>query len=410
MMRSELRTSRPLTGAATSLRSPSFSAGGPWFAPRITRIGRPVPEAGKEGSPSGRAMNIFDAMKEHGHEEIVFWYDKETGLRAIVAIHDTSLGPALGGCRMWPYAEEAEAVTDALRLSRGMTFKNSAMGLDMGGGKAVLWADGESDKSEALFRSFGRLVQSLGGRYITAEDVGVTAEDMSVVARETRYVGGLAENSGDPSPVTARGVYEGICAALEAVDGKGTVDGRHVAVQGLGHVGSGLVELLVQAGATVSATDIHEAAGRRAASRLGARWVEPDAIYDVPCDVFAPCALGAILNDSTIPRLQCKVVAGSANNQLAEERHGEMLRQRGILYAPDFVINGGGVVNVADAFHPDGYHPERALARVRAIGDQLRDIFQIANRNGISPSEAANQLALKRLDLIGRIRRTYIPE
>ncbi len=405
MIRSELRTPGPPGGDAASYgrlveRWRSF----------VRALENPDRKARKEGSPAGRAMNIFDAMKEHGHEEIVFWYDREIGLRAIVAIHDTSLGPALGGCRMWQYAEEEEAVTDALRLSRGMTFKNSAMGLDMGGGKAVLWADSESDKTEALFRSFGRLVQSLGGRYITAEDVGVTAEDMAIVARETRYVGGLAENSGDPSPVTARGVFEGICAALEAVDGRSAVDGRHVAVQGLGHVGCGLVELLVNAGATVTATDIHAAAGQAAAARLGARWVEPAAIYDVPCDVFAPCALGAILNDDTIPRLQCKVVAGSANNQLAEERHGAMLRQRGILYAPDFVINGGGVVNVADEFHPDGYHRDRAITRVRAIGDQLREVFQIADREGISTSDAANHLALQRLDLIGRVRRTYIPE
>ncbi|MGC8489922.1 MAG: Glu/Leu/Phe/Val dehydrogenase dimerization domain-containing protein, partial [Clostridia bacterium] len=305
---------------------------------------------------------------------------------------------------------EEAAITDALRLSRGMTYKNSAMGLDMGGGKAVIWADSEADKSEGLFRSFGRLVQSLGGRYITAEDVGIDADDMETVARETRYVGGLKENSGDPSPVTAVGVLEGIRAALGAATQSDALRGRHVAIQGLGHVGTGLAELLAQAGATLTVTDLHAPTAQATAERLHAAWVEPDAIYDVACDVFAPCALGAVLNDDTIPRLRCKVVAGSANNQLADARHGLMLKERGILYAPDFVINGGGVVNVADAFHPDGYHPDRALSRVRAIADQLREIFQIADRDGISTAEAADRLALRRLDLLGRVKRTYIPE
>ena len=218
-------------------------------------------------------MNIFEAMKEHGHEELVFWFDKETGLRAIVAIHDTTLGPALGGCRMWPYGNEEAAITDALRLGRGMTFKNSAMGLDMGGGKSVIWADSATDKSEALFRSFGRLVESLGGRYITAEDVGITADDMEIVARETRYVGGLKENSGDPSPVTARGVFEGIRASLEARLGNPEVKGRRVAIQGLGHVGTGLAELLGEAGALLTVTDIHEDSGRATADRLQATWL-----------------------------------------------------------------------------------------------------------------------------------------
>jgi leucine dehydrogenase len=355
-------------------------------------------------------MNIFDAMERYGHEELVFWYDKASGLKAVVAIHDTTLGPALGGCRMWPYHTEDEVITDALRLSRGMTFKNAAMGLDMGGGKAVIWGNSHTDKSEAMLLSYGRLVQSLGGRYITAEDVGVSADDMGVVARETRYVGGLAETSGDPSPATAYGVLEGMKACLEAATGTADLSGRHVAIQGLGHVGVNLARLLREAGATLTVTDLEVERGRRLAADLGATWVEPDDIYDVECDVFAPCALGAVLNDDTIPRLRCRIVAGSANNQLQEPRHGEELKRRGILYAPDYVINGGGVINVADEFHRDGYHQERAFARIRRIGDQLREIIATAERENIPTSEAADRVALARLELLSRVRRTYIPE
>lgn len=355
-------------------------------------------------------MNVFEAMREHGHEEVVFWYDRTTGLRAIVAIHDTSMGPALGGCRRWHYATEEEALTDALRLSRGMTFKNAAMGLDLGGGKSVIWAEADAPKSEAMLRSFGRLVESLGGRYITAEDVGINAEDIATMARETRFVGGLKETSGDPSPATALGVLEGIKACLASVYGSPSLAGRHVAIQGLGHVGAVLARMLHEAGAQLTVADITGAQAERVAAELGAAVVPPDAIYDVACDVFAPCALGAIINDDTIPRLACRIVAGSANNQLKEPRHGDALRARHILYAPDFVINGGGVVNVADELHPDGYHPDRAYQRVAQIGQQVAEVIRIAEREDIPTYEAADRLALARLEQIGRVRRTYLPE
>ena len=354
-------------------------------------------------------MNIFEQMEKYGHEQVVFWYDKTTGLKAIVGIHDTTLGPALGGCRMWPYASEEDAITDVLRLSRGMTYKNAAMGLDLGGGKSVIWADSRTDKSEALFRSFGRLIQSLGGRYITAEDVGTNADDMAVVARETAFVGGLKETSGDPSPATALGVLEGMKAAANMVWGSESLRGKHVAIQGLGHVGSILARMLLDEGAQLTVTDIHVEEARPLAESLGAAWVDPEAIYDVACDIFAPCALGAILNDETIPRLQCKIVAGSANNQLKEPRHGLELMRRNILYLPDYVLNSGGVVNVADEFHRDGYHRERAYARVRQIGQQVSQILAHAEETKVPTQEAADQVAEQRIRTLGKVKSGFLP-
>jgi leucine dehydrogenase len=355
-------------------------------------------------------MNIFDEMEKYGHEELVFWYDKTTGLKAIVGIHDTTLGPALGGCRMWPYDSESDAVTDVLRLSRGMTYKNAAMGLDLGGGKSVIWADSRADKSEALLRAFGRLIESLGGRYITAEDVGINADDMAMVARETRFVGGLKETSGDPSPATALGVLEGIKAAAQMVYGSPDLTGKHVAIQGMGHVGMILAQLLAEAGARLTVTDIHPEDSRAAAEELGATWVEPQDIYGVQADIFAPCALGAILNDDTIPQLKVKIVAGSANNQLKDPRHGLELMRRNIVYVPDYVINGGGVVNVADEFHRDGYHADRAYSRVRNIGRQVSEILRRAGDEKTPSQEAADQLAENRIHTLGRVKTTYMPK
>ncbi|MHB1610603.1 MAG: Glu/Leu/Phe/Val dehydrogenase dimerization domain-containing protein [Sulfobacillus sp.] len=355
-------------------------------------------------------MNIFEAMEKFGHEELVFWYDKTTGLKAIVGIHDTTLGPALGGCRMWPYENEEDAIVDVLRLSRGMTYKNAAMGLDLGGGKSVIWADSRQDKSEALFRAFGRLIQSLGGRYITAEDVGINADDMAVVARETEFVGGLKETSGDPSPATAVGVLEGMKAAAKTVWGTDDLSGKTVAIQGLGHVGSILAKMLKEEQAQLIVTDIHPEEGKLVAEELGAEWVEPGNIYGVAADIFAPCALGAILNDETIPQLQCRVIAGSANNQLKEPRHGLDLLKKQIVYVPDYVINGGGVVNVADEFHRDGYHPDRAYARVRQIGTQVAEILRRANTERIPTQEAADRMAESRIHVLGRVNATYVPE
>lgn len=355
-------------------------------------------------------MNIFDEMEKYGHEELVFWYDKTTGLKAIVGIHDTTLGPALGGCRMWPYQSEDEALTDVLRLSRGMTYKNAAMGLDLGGGKSVIWGDSRTDKSEALLRAFGRLIQSLQGRYITAEDVGMTATDMAMVARETRFVGGLKETSGDPSPATALGVLEGMKAAATLVYGSPSLSGKHVAIQGMGHVGLLLAQLLRDENARLTVTDIHPEDVRAAAEALGASWVEPEQIYGIDADIFAPCALGAVLNDDTIPQLKVRIVAGSANNQLKDPTHGLELMKRQIVYVPDYVINGGGVVNVADEFHPDGYHQDRAYSRVRLIGQQVGEILRRAQREQIPTQDAADQLAENRIHTMGRVKATYVPD
>lgn len=355
-------------------------------------------------------MGIFEQMAQYGHEQLVFCYDKSTGLRAIIAIHDTTLGPALGGLRMWQYEREEDAVTDVLRLSRGMTYKNSAMGLNLGGGKAVLWGDPRTDKSEELFRAFGKFVESLGGRYITAEDVGTTVEDLNYILMETDHAAGRAELSGDPSPVTAYGVFMGLKAAVKKVFGTEELKGRKVAVQGLGKVGMALCEYLHDAGARLTVADINPEAVERAKREFGATVVAPDEIYGVECDIFAPCALGAVLNDDTIPQLKCRIVAGSANNQLKEPRHGDMLRERGILYAPDFVINGGGVINVAEEYHPAGYSRDRALARVATIYDKLLRIFQIAEERNISTAEAADVLAEERMQKIHQLNRMYLAE
>ncbi|MFQ5576339.1 MAG: Glu/Leu/Phe/Val dehydrogenase dimerization domain-containing protein, partial [Anaerolineae bacterium] len=282
-------------------------------------------------------MNLFKYMTNHNHEQVVFWSDKQAGLKAIVAIHDTTLGPALGGTRMWPYKTEEEALLDVLRLSEGMTYKASVAGLDLGGGKAVIIGDPATDKSDALFRSFGRFVDALGGRYITAEDVGTTVADIGIVHQETRHVTGLSRaehGSGDPSPLTAFGVYRGIKACARSKFGTDALNGLRVAVQGLGKVGCGLVKHLAKEDVTIIATDINPQRATEVCRQAGIRMVQPQQIYDVECDIFAPCALGAIINDDTLSRLHCHIIAGAANNQLAEDRHGYELYERGILYAP----------------------------------------------------------------------------
>ncbi|MFO7942204.1 MAG: Glu/Leu/Phe/Val dehydrogenase dimerization domain-containing protein [Bacillota bacterium] len=350
-------------------------------------------------------MQVFETMTDMEHEQLVFCYDKISGLKAIIGIHDTTLGPALGGTRMWPYETEDEAIIDVLRLSRGMTYKNSAMGLNLGGGKGVIIADPRKDKSEALWRAYGRFVQSLGGRYYTAEDVGVSPDDIDIVNEETDYVAGLWHKSGDPSPATAYGTYVGIGACMENLTGSSDLDGVTVAVQGIGSVGTALCELLHEAGANLLVADIYEDKVQRAVEEFGAKAVDPDEIHAAECDVYAPCALGATINDESIPELRCRVVAGSANNQLAEERHGEMLRDRGILYAPDFVINGGGVINVAGEFGPAGYNREQAMKKVEGIGEKLSAIFEISEREDIPTNCAAERLAEERLETVGRIQR-----
>ena len=355
-------------------------------------------------------MRMLELMAEYDHEQVDFCHDKASSLRAIIGIHDTTLGPALGGTRMWPYKTEEEALTDVLRLSRGMTYKNSSMGLALGGGKAVIIGDPRKDKSEELFRAFGKFVESLGGRYITAEDVGTTTEDMSIIRGETTHVVGLEGQgrSGDPSPVTAYGVFRAMAASLREAFGSDEFLGMKVAVQGVGAVGYHLVKYLLDAGAKVTVTDIFPEKAQRAVE-LGAEAVPPDGVYDVECDIFAPCALGAIINDSTIPRLNAKVVCGSANNQLLENRHGEILAQRGILYAPDFIANGGGVINVALDMSPQGYSLDGAMARVSGIYDILLKIFDIAKEMGLGTNRAAEVYAETRIKKALSQKRMFLP-
>ena len=354
-------------------------------------------------------MSVFEAMASNGsHEQVVFCEDKRSGLKAIIAIHDTTLGPALGGTRMWPYKNEAEALRDVLRLSRGMTYKAAAAGLNLGGGKAVIIGDPRADKSEALFRVFGRFVESLNGRYITAEDVGTSVHDMEYIFMETKYVTGVAPahgGSGDPSPVTAMGVFQGTKAALKAVYGSESFSGKKIAVQGLGNVGKHLVESLVKAGAKVTVTDIDEEKCEKARKEHGCDVVGPEAIYDVACDVFSPNALGAILNDTTLPRLKCKVICGGANNQLAEERHARALQDRGVLYCPDYVVNAGGLINVY--VEMEGYVRDRALRMAEGIYGNLERVIKIAKEQGVTTAEAADRFAEQRIERIGNVKRGF---
>ncbi|HET7479430.1 MAG TPA: Glu/Leu/Phe/Val dehydrogenase [Rubrobacteraceae bacterium] len=353
-------------------------------------------------------MQVFEKLSEYRYEQLVFCHDKSTGLRAIIAIHDTTLGPALGGCRMYPYATEDEAVVDALRLARGMTYKAAASGLNLGGGKSVVIGDPHTDKSEALFRSLGRYVETLGGRYIVAEDVGISTSDISYIHVETSHVVGMDVTyggSGDPSPFTALGVMQGMRACAEEVFGTDSLESRTVAVQGLGHVGYHLCRLLHEEGARLIVTDIEREAVERVAREFGAKVVEPDEIRTMPCDVFAPCAMGAVLNDATIPDLRCEIVAGSANNVLLEARHGEALADRGILYAPDYVINAGGLINVADEL--EGYNERRATRRVMRIKDRIRQIIAISKRDGVPTNVAADTLALERIAAISSMERLH---
>ncbi len=357
-------------------------------------------------------MGVFEAMTgEGGHEQVVFCRDDSSGLRAIIAIHDTTLGPALGGCRMWAYDSEEDALRDVLRLSRGMTYKASAAGLNLGGGKAVIIGDSKTDKSEELFRVFGRFVEALNGRYITAEDVGTSVHDMEYIFMETKYVTGVAPahgGSGDPSPVTAFGVYKGMQATARAAFDTESFAGKRIAVQGLGNVGQNLVAHLVEEGAHVIVTDIAPDRCAEVQERFGKQHIEVvgvDEIYDVDCDIFSPNALGAVINDETIERLKCKVVCGGANNQLAQDRHGGELRERGILYAPDYVVNAGGLINVY--VEMEGYVRERALRMAEGIYANTERVIKISRELGIPTYEAADRFAEERIEKIGAIKRGF---
>lgn len=343
---------------------------------------------------------VLESMEQHDHEEVLFCYDRPTGLRAIIAIHDTTLGPALGGTRMWPYANEAEALHDVLRLSRGMTYKSALAGLDLGGGKAVIIGDARTQKTEAMFRRFGQFVDSLNGRYITAEDVGMSTTEMVNIRKETTNVAGLPEEmggSGDPSPVTAYGVYVGMKAAAKSAYGSDDLKGRKVSVQGAGNVGRYLVGHLVKDGAKVFLTDIHpEKLEAIKAEFPGIELVAPDAVYDLDVDIYSPCALGATVNDDTLKRLKCSVICGAANNQLAsEETHGRAVMEKGILYAPDFLVNAGGIINCA--WERKGYNRKAALGQTEAIYATMLGILKASADQGIPTYLAANQAAEERI-------------
>ena len=338
-------------------------------------------------------MAVFNHSEFDSHEQVVFCADAETGLRAIIAVHSTALGPAVGGCRLWNYASDEAALNDVLRLSRGMTYKNAMAGLPLGGGKSVIIGDAKKIKSEALFRAFGRMVHRLSGSYYSAEDVNITTGDIMIVNKETPFVAGLEGKSGNPAPFTALGTYRGIKAAAKHKFGSDNLEGKTVAVQGLGSVGFYLCEHLHKEGARLIVTDINQEAVQRAVTLFGATAVDLDAIYAVDADVYAPCALGATLNDETIPLLKARIVAGCANNQLQQARHGEILRQKGILYAPDYVINAGGIINVASEMRAEGYSEQESTAKVMAIYDTLVNIFERADADNQPTSVVADLMA-----------------
>ena len=348
-----------------------------------------------------------------GHEQVVFGQDPHSGLRCIIAIHSTELGPALGGTRFYPYATEADALVDVLRLSKGMTYKSAAAGLDLGGGKAVVIGDPRTDKTEKLLRAYGRMIASLGGRYITACDVGTYTDDMGIIARETRWATGadrLEGGSGDSGVMTAYGTYVGIKAAAARVWGSADLAGRHVAVQGVGKVGRVLVEHLHADGAHLTVADVSEESLDWAVAHAGAEVAATADVHAVDADVFSPNALGGIINDDTLPKITAKVVAGAANNQLLAPAHGAALADAGILYAPDYVINAGGVIQVGDELHPGGHSPERTRARVTRIADRLQAIFDLAETDRIPTSVAADRYAERRMTDIGRLSQFHLPE
>jgi leucine dehydrogenase len=357
----------------------------------------------------GTQTDIFSQLTTYDHENLVFCQDNHTGLKAIIAIHNTVLGPGLGGTRVWNYASDAEAINDVLRLSRGMTYKAAISGLNLGGAKAVIIGDAKTIKTEALMRKFGRFVENLHGKYITAEDVNTTTKDMEYVNMETDHVVGLPESmggGGDPSPVTAYGTYMGMKASAKHVWGNDSLSGKKVAVQGIGKVGGHLLERLHAEGAQLFISDINEGVLSHYAKELGATVVKGDEIYGLDVDIFAPCALGAVLNTENIGKLKCAIVSGAANNQLADENvHGPMLMEKGIAYAPDFLINAGGLINVYQEHI--GYNRETAMRNTEHIYDVTLRIYQEAAAKKIHTQRAAIELAEKRIADIHSVRATY---
>ena len=349
---------------------------------------------------------VIAAMGQYDHEQILFCNDNATGLKAIIAMHNTTLGPALGGTRMWMYNNELEALNDVMRLSRGMTYKNSISGLNLGGGKAVIIGDSKTMKSEALFRRFGKFVNSLAGKYITAEDVGISPNDMTWVNMETEHVVGLPGKSGDPSPVTALGTYMGMKACAKKQFGSDSLAGKKVAVQGVGHVGEYLVKHLREENAEVYISDIDQDALKRVSDKYGAKVVGLNEIYDIDMDIYAPCALGATVNDDTLSRLKCSIIAGSANNQLANEViHGQAVLDKGIIYAPDFALNAGGVINVYAELTDNS--AAWALQKAEGIYDTIFEIISRSANENIPAYAIANKVAEERIEAVGRVKLSY---
>lgn len=354
-------------------------------------------------------MNNFDLLKEFGHEQLTYCINEEAGLKAIIAIHDTTLGPALGGTRMMDYDSEEAAIKDALRLSKAMTYKSSIAGLNFGGGKAVIFKNSNIKSKELLFRTFGKFVDGLGGRFIAAEDMGTNVKDMEYVRMETKYVTGISKaigGSGDPTPVTAYGVYIGMKACAHEKWGNDSLRGRKVAIQGAGQVARHLCEYLYNEGAELYVTDIDEKKIKRLLETIKANVVKPDEIFKVDVDIFSPCAVGGTLNEQTINLLKAEIVAGGANNQLEdEETHGKLLKDKNILYAPDYVINAGGLINVANEL--EGYRQDRAMKQAENIYNILQQVFSVSKDKNISTNEASKEIAIERLNSISKIRNIY---
>jgi leucine dehydrogenase len=354
-------------------------------------------------------MQSFEILEKYGHEQVIYCSNKESGLKAIIAIHDTTLGPAIGGTRMLNYSSDEDALKDVLRLSRGMTYKAAVAGLNLGGGNSVIIGDPNIDKREMLFRTFGKFIDGLGGRYITAEDVGTNVRDMEYVRMETKYATGISKSlggSGDPSPVTAYGVYIGMKACANEKWGNDSLRGRKIAVQGAGQLARFLCEHLYNEGAEIYITDIHEDKLKRVLESVKAHVVKPEEIYELDVDIFSPSALGGIINDETIEKFKCQIIAGGANNQLEDEdKHGKMLLEKDILYAPDYVINSGGLINVANEL--EGYRQDRAMKQAETIYDIVKSIISISKEQQIPTHSASNQRAEERLRRIGNISKIY---
>lgn len=350
-------------------------------------------------------MGVFEALGDRGHEEVVYGSDPRSGLQTIIAIHSTTLGPALGGTRFYPYGSEDEALEDVLRLSGAMSLKAAAAGLDLGGGKAVIIGDHRKMASERLWRAYGRVIDSLRGRYITAEDVGTTATDMDTIRRETRWVVGVPVvegGSGDPTPATARGIMAAVKAVNKHMGGNEDLGGRNVAVLGVGKVGTDLVRRFIEAGCRVTVADVYPPAIDQVVKLYGVDVVDPDDIFEVESDFFSPCSLGGVLNEKTIARLNTKAVVGAANNQLTTSEDADRLKERGIMYAPDFVVNAGGLINVSEEMR--GYTEEKAAVRIDKVYDNTLRVLQAADERAITPHAAAVQLAEERIEQIGRLR------